>query len=259
MAEQYYLEVKALNVGVFAGINDVSIVSDASGEGVSTLRPINEWILPKRNCLTVSLAWPAGKEFKPGLASVEASVFVADPDSPFPAPGQVLARASWPTVNHEEAYPFEIAVPFEIRNPTGATLWDRATPVRVLTPRDEARILEMINGFELALLARDAQRAYSFVAYRFEDDAAAYGKDPERIREVVLEQYEMLMSEPGFSVVPFDKDKDVEFEIVGMGCVVMVSRAGGGAAIQLRADSMNAEIAVFASKLDNEWIIGRTA
>jgi hypothetical protein len=258
MIDQYYLKVQSQSVCLAVGVNRAAIIDDYKAEGVSAVRPINEWILPEGNELTVSITWPRDKSFEAGKARVTCSVFLADPRSPLPRPGVVLATATWPSLPAPEVYPASLAVPFKIERPTPAAIWGRAEHLRELTIIDRNRIFALVKKLEGALVARDAPRAFEVVAFRYEDDAAAYGHNPQRIRELIIKGYETLMAQQDYRVVPLQRE-DAEFAIVGKDQLVLVTRENQGKAIVVEAQGMKAEIAVLAARMGNEWVIGRTA
>ncbi len=257
MPELFYLQVVAEGAGSAVGVNDVPLVIDSDGGGISIVRPINEWLMPDNNRLSVFLHWPETRTYAAGLARVRASVFIGHPAAEWPQPLRVLADFQWPQPDQPEAYPYTFAAPLAVRPPPLTTLWRRATQLRAVEPPDRAALVALVERFRAALLGADPQAAFGLVAERFADDARAYGKDPDRVRDVVLTQYRELMSEPGRLSSPLEL-QTAAFDVVADGYLVRVTRGGTEPAIRIRtAEDTHYGIDVYAAKLDGAWQLAR--
>ncbi|MEP0847589.1 MAG: hypothetical protein HRF50_12335 [Phycisphaerae bacterium] len=257
MPTYFYLRFQSLECGVAAGVNDVPLVWDPGGRGAQTTRPINEWIMPAGNRLTVFVSWPEEKPYQPGKSSIRAMVFIHKQGEDLPTPGTVLAELEWPTPKRPEGYPQVISLPLNIDQPPPTPLWTTATPIGSVSPADRQTMLTTIESFRAALLGNNAEAAFQFVEGKYRDDAVAYAKPEARNREIALDAIKDMMELRGRSSAPLT-EADALFDIVANGRLVRVSRRGNENAIVIRTDEgMRIDLPVYFAQIGGKWQVAR--
>jgi hypothetical protein len=259
MIPTYYLSVQSENIISRIGINDVPLVVDAEAEGMLTSEPINSWIQPSGNRLTVSLDWPQDREFALGQARVAAEVFMADPEAEIPKPLRVIARFTWPDPDVEESYPTTQAIDLEGLTSPPTKLWIEAGSLTPLTVADQDDIIALIESFRGELLSKRPEAAFAYLEYRYADEERAEGKEPGELGEAVLEQYRWMMQMGGELVSdPLERAK-TRFSIVANGLIVQVERDNGHPAVILSNDEQDLqfEIPIYVGKIRGTWSIVR--
>jgi hypothetical protein len=259
MIPAYYISVKSQNVISRVGINDVPLVVDNEAEGILTSEPVNYWIQPSGNRLTISLQWPQDRELVRGQARVQAEVFLADPQAEIPKPGEVIARFSWPDPEIEESYPYTHSIELKGMTPPPTKFWVAAEKLATLKEEDKSEILSLVEAFRDELLAKRSDAAFAYLEYRYADEALAEGQDPGELREAVTEQYAWMMQMDGeleSDRLEYDKSR---FSIVANGLIVHVVREDGRPAVVLSNEDQDLEfeIPIFVGKIRGKWTIAR--
>lgn len=254
--KRYYLDIHSTGVQSHIGLNNLPLLTDATGAGVRTLLPVNEWIMPGTNTLTVHVSWPESRPYAKGLAEVAVSLFEADPASEFPTAKQVLAEVTWPHPTDPETYPkrLEKAVKIELVPPT--TLWADAETITQLADPDRAAILTLTENFRQTLMAGDFEAAVKFLGYRCSDDALANGLQADEVRSTLIEQFKFMMSEPAPASSPLDPEA-ASFQIGAAGKVVKVAGPNHKDAIVIETQEARYQIAIFAAKIGGRWTLVR--
>jgi len=247
-----------MNLASSAGINDIPLVAEPKGEGIITDIPINYWLMPKNNRLTIKLFQPSEKPSDSGEAKVEAMIYIADPNSEFPKPGEVLAKFEWPGKGEPGTYPYILDMPFDITGPIYTSLWREAGRIESVTDEDKISILNLAEKLRRALLNKEAEKAYSLLEYRYTDEAWAENKDPERIRSVVIGQYHWMFGFGDLTADPLTIGNS-EFAIVGDNRLVHVRHKNYHPAITLKHEESGHffGIPVYAARIKGKWIIAR--
>jgi hypothetical protein len=183
-APHYILHARAYGVAVSAGLNGSATLRDATGEGTSFYRPIDEWILPGPNLLTGLIFQPTGGRLPDGeraggpQARVLLEVLQADATG-VPAPGIApLATFQWPPPGLPPVLPAPILVPVPTPFSVATQLWQQAEQVKSLEDQDKVAIVALAEALVDALMDQDAARAISLLAMRLDDEARARGQDP---------------------------------------------------------------------------------
>jgi hypothetical protein len=253
----HFLDVDSSGVGLYLGVNGVQLLVDPKGDGIRTLLPVNEWIMPGENKLTATLNWPAHQDFKPNTAAVKLSLFESDPESEFPDPLKVLAEATWPAPPPErEQYPHKISVPFEVSSPPPASLWEQAEEIDEVTDEAKDIMLEKIETLRTAIMAGNHDLILRLLDYRYAEDARVNGIDPEKLKNSVKRQYEMLLDEPNVSSSPLEKE-NASFLLAVKNKVVKVVGLNSKDAIVITTEEAEYEIQAYLAKIGGEWIFVR--
>lgn len=257
MTPLYYIKVESRSVGLAAGVNDAPLALDTAAEGLAKSRPLNEWILPHGNRLTAFFFWPEKTPFKPGLARTRIELFIADPAQAAPRPQQVLATLDWPPANEPEAYPRKLSAPFDAASAPPTQVWTQAAPAAPLNSNDRQAILKLVENLRLALMGDDPQAAYKASMEKFEEQARAYGKPPERVRQATIEQFQMITTQPKRRSDPLPESEAL-LEPVADGRVIRVARVGDRDAVVIHAGKGGKfSIPVYVAKYGKEWRIVR--
>ena len=268
MAETYYyLDYDGSRLAYQVGVNGIPVGIEPDGEPRKGLRSVNAFLKPGDNELTAFLDWPRGVNYAPGVASLAARVFEADPAHEMPKPLRTLADFRWPIPADEkrnrpavpEAYPYRARVPFANLDVPELALWTRAEPIEggTLEPTDRLDLANFINEFQRRLAGREYEAAYEMARFRYEDEARALYKPPEQMREMVIGMYAELEQMPGAQPVPFDAEAG-NFEVVGEDLLAMVSRADGGRCVQFRTEEgRTLPMQVMFAKVAGAWTIAR--
>jgi len=261
MTSYYYLSVEATGVLATVGINDVPLVVGDKPGSLTATEPVNLWLLPSDNRITVDLAWPSGKPVTKGSASVEAVLFLHDSATEVPTPKRVLARFYWPSQEIEEQYPYhgEVRIEGSIADPPPTTLWQDAAALAEPSEAERREVLAIVEVLRSALIGKRLEDAFAVLTYRYKDEARAEGKPFERVRETVLEMYEWLVGqEGGLTSTPLTLEA-ARFRIVGAGKVLLVDRRDGVPAIYL--ENENADLAfgipVYVARIGGKWTVVR--
>lgn len=254
--KRYYLDADSAVLCTIMGVNGIPILSDPAGEGRRAIYPINEWLKPGENTITLYAAWPEEKPFVPATGRVSLRVFESKPAAPSPAPGVVCGASRWPLPPAPEVYPFQAAVPFTVTAAPPTQLWQEAEVVEELEPADRQAILALVERLRLALMRSDFEAAITLLAYRYDDLARANNGDPDRLRQIAVKQYTRMMAEP----LPRSTalaDEEVLLTLAAAGQVVHVGRPQGKDAILLSTEDSEYAIPVYAARITGRWRLVR--
>ncbi|HKB16719.1 MAG TPA: hypothetical protein VKF62_11685 [Planctomycetota bacterium] len=261
MRTTFFLSVEAAGVRIVAGLNDVPLLVGEEPGGIVSTEPVQVWLKPAGNRLTVELSWPPDRAFLKGTARAEVTVFVHDPSSEAPKPAKVLARFRWPVPGVEEEYPrrHEERVEDPIPDPPPTLLWKEAAPIGELGSKDRTAILALVKKLHSALARRAGEEAFSLLQYRYEEEARAEGKPLERVRRAILDTYDWMFGTGELVVFPPLDPHSARFRRVADDRLVLVDRKDGLAAVYFEnpAEGLAFGIPVYAARVRGEWRIAR--
>lgn len=254
----FYLYVKTTGIASFVGLNDVQIIKDPEAEGIITDEPVNQWLKPQKNQLNIFLSWPTDKQFTPNQAKAEVKLYIADPTSDVPKPGEVLASFNWPNPGEPEAYPYTLEETVEIKTPPEMKLWTEGKPISEISEADKAVIIDLVEQLRKALLAKDTNLAFSLLQYRYTEEAMSEEKNPDQVRAAIIEQYNWLMGLGDLSTQPLTT-QEASFTIVGDGHLVQINRGEHDPAVILEHQASNRcfAIPIYVAQINNKWTIVR--
>lgn len=261
MTRRYFLHVRATGIASVFSVNDAPVVVDLAADGVVVTDPVDTWIKPGKNQLVVDLGWPAGVDFVTGQASVQVQLFIADPGSESPRPGQTLARFVWPPAGHldqYDQYPLRHPVIFDVAPAPPTLLWHEAEVVTQLGQRDRAQIFQRVSELRQALMNEQPDLAYGLLAYRYAEEARAEGKSEGQIAAAVAEGYRDMFSFGHLDYAPVDEQSLVLRPHADQQ-VVHVMRDGYQFAIMAlhRPSGTGFGIPVYMARIRGEWTIVR--
>lgn len=253
----YCLDLETAGVAAVARVNGVPLAIDPTGEGLRTVRPINEWLLPDANALTVLLSAPIDPAFVREAPFLRSTVFRADPASAFPKPAETLASFAWPAADVPQTFPYRAERPFRIAEPPASRLWGEAARLEEPADADRARILAIVEEFGRALAEGRGEDAFRIAAYRFEDDARVNGIDPSELRKSILSQYRWIASQPNLRARAVTA-AEAEFTLVAGGRLVLAGRRPGNPeALVVEGDELAARFELYFARIGGDWRIAR--
>jgi hypothetical protein len=254
MPQSLTLDVRSEMVNLLAGINDLPLVVN-TGDGIKTKVPLNEWLMPGPNRLTVKLGRPLGQWFQPGRASVTASI-QARP-GPDAAPPARLPSFSWPMPNRAETYPFVFSSPpFQAAAPS-TKLWQESEVIAELTLADRQAILALTLSLSGAMGERNLFQVMDLLKYRTAELALAYGSDLDADVAKSREFFSSVFGSEGFAMRPIDQHH-VQFTIVGNRHLVWVTQGETGNIVAtVRLPRFRYSLPVLVAKIRGAWLIAR--
>lgn len=258
MTAYYYLSAKTLALISVFSINDVPLVCDSKASGINTDELLNRWLQAGTNTVTVFLAWPTQVDYKPGTGTCDMSLFIADPASQAPKPGNELAALRWPQAGRPEVYPYTSRQAFEVTDAPETTLWKEAADITEVSAADRSDIVNVINRFRHVLMEHDAEEAYKVMSYRYADEARAEGKEVARVRDAILTQYRWLFGRGALHSEPVVASR-LTFKIVGNSRLVWVSSGGQDAALTLEEPESKRSFGFefFFARIGGVWTVVR--
>jgi len=252
----YFLDIFSTGVEANIGLNGVPVLTDGKGAGVRTILPVNEWLWPGENYLTIHIAWPEHRSYSIGQAELKVSLFEADPDHDIPEPMTVHAEAVWPLATGPELYPHHFKVPAKIELAPPTRLWSEAEVVEKLTDEHKTEILAQIEQLRQALMNRNAEAALKLLTYRHLDEARAYGSPVEELQANVGKQYGMIWSEPSPVSAPLDPESATF--IAGISKKLFkVAGPNFKEALVIQTGKAEYQIPICAAKVSGRWLIAR--
>ena len=246
-----YLELSMWSRGVrvVGGVNDAPILfGDPHGQTRQARMPINWWLMPGQNLLTVRVELLAGAE--PPLLDV-AIAFPEDEDPP-------LCRVGWGMPDGVEFAPFDVRLPFHPPKVGQSRVWHDATVIEDLSEpqRKGAKALAMeIHG---AFANRDVDAIMKRLDYRLEEMVLAFEVDPNTHPAGVREDMEGLVQRAGYGVEPLDQDA-IQVNPCCGGRIFQLARADGGPLIRTLETETSAPttMQVYAALIRGEWRVVR--
>lgn len=253
----YYLSLQCNGVVCSIELNGVVIVEDKSGNGINADIPVNSWIMPSDNVLTMNVYSEVSDD-----NHLETKLFIHDNESMRPTAKATLAESKYP-VEPIGILPLSLPIPildekFEFIPDT--KLWNEAEQIAELSEQDKTDILTLAENVRQAIANKDAEKAYGLLKYRFNDMATADFHTPEKIKEVAIKQYEWIFGEA--SEETFSEPLTIEnstFKIAANNKLVLLYGDSGRDAVVF-TDPVNQDITaidVFASKINGEWTVTR--
>jgi hypothetical protein len=247
-----YLEIAMWSRGVRAvgGVNGAPITqSDPQGRTRQARVPLNWWLMPEHNLLTVHVAPLEGASAPPLL-----DVAIAFPKDEDPPP----CRVGWALPPGTAFEPFSIRLPFAPPKRAEARVWRDATPIEALTDaqRNGARALGV--AVHAAFAAADVDAILKHLEYRMEEMCLAFEMDLAAHRTSVREDMSDMVATPGFALSPVEHDAIQVHPCCG-GRIFQLARADSGPLIATleTATSAPTTMQVFAAFIGGRWRVVR--
>lgn len=267
MIDLYFLKVSASGLTVLVHLNGVPVVVDQDGFGIEQTLPVNQWLRPDQNTLSITLDLPSpdpddedAEEIGDMPQTAQVSLFLHQQGASSPTPAVTLAQFDWPIAGQRPAYPHTWSQPLEgpVNVPPGMTLWNRTKPVSSVDAQARNAIYGLATTVAKLLREQRLDEAFQYLSLRYRDEAIAEGKPPEQIKTAVIEMWQVMVGIPdiGLAEMPIDA---FEFNLVGDQHVVEMVRKDGMPAILFEdeEDETIYGIPLYFSVVDNQWVIIR--
>ena len=219
--------LKLITSGLTAtvGLNGAPILIDPNGIGLNATFPVNPWLKPKENTLSIFLALPLpAPEVKLPEIDVYAELYSVKPNSPQGEPDVYLARFER---NAKDFTPLPVAreIPFVVTAPPPSNLWTEAARINGLSGSDQQQLRTLVQKFADALQRRDLDAISTLLEYKTKDCALANSQDPEEMRQVIRELYtDEMFTQPSYRVEGA-QGNGLVFKLVAGGQMVWMSKA----------------------------------
>jgi len=267
MIDIYFLKVSATGLGILIQLNGVPVVVEPEGFGFEETMPVNQWLKSDNNTLQVSLIRPepdaedeadSGGTGEPEEAQV--SLFLHQQGADAPTPALVLAELNWPSAGVTPTYPHDWSQPLTgpLNVPPGMSLWNRTVPIGGIDTHAQQSMHQIAVNVAKLLSQKNLEEAFRFMGIKYQDEAIAEGKPPERIKAAVIELWEYMVSIPDIRLEEMAIDM-FDFDLVGEQHLVKMARKDGMPAILFEdaEDETVFGIPLYFSKIGDQWVIIR--
>ncbi len=245
------ISLRARGVRLIAGVNDAPILTNSIGEGQQGRMPIDWWLAPEGNLMTLTVMPVAGE----AKADPMVDVSIAFPED-LKAP---LCRLAWGLPKKARFEPFRLALPFSPPPVKRGRIWEEARPFMAALKDEEVRGARAA-GMKLcrAFVNQDADRVVDLLGYRLYEMAYAFDIELSAHREQVRKEIAAMVKGPGFALLPV-KEETIRVTPCGHGRVFHLSREDGGELIATREteQSFPTTMQIYVALLDGEWLVVR--
>ncbi len=248
------VDIFTFGAEVEAGVNDAPLFLDLDGDGLRTMRAINDWIVPEGNELTIRMDALVDPAKAARDARMTVKVFRADPKFEEPVPAEMLARFEWPIEEAGKTLPYRARIPFKVAEMPPTRLWKEAAPVEELEDGDRARMVEVAAALGAALRAGKLEEAYALLAYKYAEQERADGLAD--LKPEILSQYKVFVGQPGLKVdvVP---PAEATFRMVAGGRLWQLGRGPTTDTIKITGDRISTKNRLYFARLGGDWKIAR--
>lgn len=249
------LRVRASGVRLSAGVNGLPLVIDETGGGVATRVPLNLWLHPEGNRLTVDVspvpttgphALPSPKEAP--YFSVE--LMTAQEGAP------PLAKVGWTYPKDRPFLAQRLELPVSVATPVPTRLWHEAARLGKLTDDDRRQAVQAGARVHEAFAARRLDDVINLLSWRFEEFARAFGEDVAEMKAGARQAYGRLVDDPTWKPEAI-VEKDVQARLLGDGQLVLLERRGQPWIASAQGSSQLVTLPVFVARLSGEWVVVR--
>ena len=274
MAKSFTLKVEKTVTALELRVNDIPIFLSPSDQNLDTVEPVDMWIQPGENSLSIKLEWPEGQGYSPGLADCRAVLEhleegekigstrpLAELNWPMPDTGQppdMLADPNAPTpLPPQEYYPYQARADFTV-DPQAAPptyLWRQAVPV-AWAGADKADVLDILVRLHTALDNKDIDTATRILDYKAVDTGLALRLSPDESRQSQREFFEYLFSLDDWGMEPIDPP-NMEIHVLSDDRIVLVSQEDMAPALQSTTRMPKFLLPVYFAKIKDQWRIVR--
>ena len=253
----YYLSLQCKGVVCSIELNGVVIVEDKTGNGINADIPVNAWIMPSGNVLTMNVYAEISED-----NHLETKLYIHDNESMRPTPKVTLVETSYP-VEPIGILPLTIPLPIldeKLEYIPETKLWSEAEQIEELSDQDKTELLSLAESVRQTMDKKDAAGTYQLLRYRFDDMARADYHSPEKIKEVAIKQYEWVFDEASSETTSEQLTiENAKFKIAADNKLALLHHETGREAVVF-TDPINQDITaidIFASKINGEWVITR--
>jgi hypothetical protein len=245
------IEFRSEKLMVEVLLNGGVVHRDTTGADAVTQTKLNQWAIPDKNRLEVSLAPVRGEVVDP-----EASFYLQIVEGEHGAEPATTYEYRWdpiqsPVVGAGFTRVLEVDRPLLASD--GPWAWERARPY---APGDRPAIEALVARVHAAFVARDAPGLVALTSLRNEEIARAFGVDPAEAGDFFLALYQGQFSPPDWRVDPLDTDA-LLLHPRSDGRLVEVTDAAMGPPVRGRGAGEESPFPMTVSHLEPGWTIVR--
>lgn len=258
----HLLKLSTAGLTAIFGVNGAPLLVDSTGAGLRSAWPVNPWLKPRGNALTIYLAKPSAAPSviipPPDLPEVDvhAQLFTVAPNLPTNEIDRMLATFDR-TAADPTPLPVNRAIAFDITAPPPTELWKDAEPIKELANADRDQLRMLVQKHADAIQARNLDDLSALLEYRTKDCALANGQEPEHMREVIRRQYtQEMFSQPSLQIDGALADK-LTFRLIAGGQVVWMYQSLAKPALVVNSPTTQFTLQIYAAKIRGIWRIVR--
>ena len=267
MLQHFFLQSDFFGLAITILLNGVPIVIDTTGDGYQETQPVNIWLKPGENKLSVQLDQVGNLEGGTTLGSVDSSakirLFRHREGSVRPDPVEVLANFSWPLIDtdidiRKDQYEWSKTVVIPQGYIAETIQWSRSQSVGSLLIEDKQKIFQLLSRLALALQEKKFEHAFSMMKVKFQDEAVSNGKSLARVKSSVLELWQMMSDTPSLEM-RLPSFEELQFHIVGRRNLIVVDWPGHESPIMFidNEREIGYGIDLYFAIIDGAWVITR--
>ncbi len=240
------------------GIDEAPLLIDPTGEGLTTITPINPWLREGINQLTIFLGEKPLIDGTPPPAPVFASakVYTIKPDSDTSDVDRELAHFE---ISEQEnpVLPLIRVIPFKVSEPPPVKLWLQAKAQDAVTEEAKRAILAILHEFQDAVEKREVEPILRILDFKTTDSALANAQDAARMRKVIESQYLKIMFPKKDLKVLRLPDDLLNFKLICRKQIVWLFHDLKNPAFVAKAENARFTIPLFFAQLGNGWQVVR--
>jgi len=254
---RYRVDVSSQIVGFNIMVNGVELFAADGGGNLTSQTIINDWMVSGNNKIDITIFWPDGVNYAPGISSATFKLFSND---------TLVKEFRWPAANQDtqRAYPHTFTETFKAESFPNVLL-ERAerviSSVGVLPRKDQEEIAALAAQLRRAFTEKNIEKVNELLTAKYDDLAAARFTTTAAVKEEVAVKYRELMGKEGYTV--YFNGRNSYFSAVDDRAV----RLGQGRIgfpepaliITWREDrkTVRWDMELYFAKIDGEWIIIR--
>jgi len=198
----YFYRIEAFSqiLGFNVLVNGAEILVNEGGKPSEFRIDINDWMISGNNEISITMFWPEGVVFTPGVSSASFKLFSND---------TLMKEYKWPVSGVPDAtssYPRTINETFKIDN-FPKVLLEKAERVisstGVLPRNDQQSIAALVGQLRKAFTEKNIADIDELFKVKYADLAIARFTTPAAIKEEADKQYMELMGKEAYAVRPF--------------------------------------------------------
>jgi len=194
---RYRVEVSSRIVGFNIMVNGADLMAaDGGYDMTSSQIIINDWMVSGNNRLDITIFWPDGIKYAPGISSATFKLFSND---------TLVKEFRWPAANMDaqKSYPHTFTEIFKAESFPNVLL-ERAERVissaGVLPRKDQEEIAALAGQLRKAFTEKNIDSIGELFAAKYDDLAAARFTTTAAVKEEVDAKYRELMGKEGYTV-----------------------------------------------------------
>ncbi|WP_448213875.1 hypothetical protein [Colwellia sp. MEBiC06753] len=268
MQANYYLDFYSSGYQVALTVNEFPIVSELSGQEVTTTQIINRWLGQKNNRAHITLTIPTFTAKDPDdqpstNKAVRINIFKGEERD-----GKLVAIDNLVQLELSENDPiiqqmtspdgYEISFPQVLSDLPLTRLWQYAETMEQLSQQDKYDIFLVLKGVRSFFAKKQFEQAYEFFKYRYEDEEIADHIPKGQLQQSVLAMWKQYLADPELSLVQYAAES-VAINWLDNKRVAQIVVNDGQYPIEFvhAEQDMSFGFPLFLCKINGQWIIIR--